>query len=140
MAVFILLLACNLEKGRGRRVTRILVVEDDLGIQAFLEMALVDEGFDVSLASNGRVALELMTSVEPDLILLDMWMPGMDGRTFLEHYRRLPGKNTPIIIMTAYDDSVRDGTILDTASDCLIKPFDLGSLFECIHKHLPPSG
>src|SRR4051812_41091215 len=125
MAVFILLLACNLEKGRGRRVTRILVVEDDLGIQAFLEMALVDEGFDVSLASNGRAALELMTSLEPDLILLDMWMPGMDGHTFLEHYRRLPGKNTPIIIMTAYDDTVRDRTILDAVSDCLIKPFDL---------------
>jgi DNA-binding response OmpR family regulator len=121
-------------------VTLILVIEDDPGIQAFLEMALGDEGFDVSIASNGRAALDLMDTMEPDLILLDMWMPGMDGRTFLDHYRRLRNKNTPIIIMTAYDDTVRDKTILAAVSDCLIKPFDLEALFKCIHQHLPPSG
>ena len=76
---------------RGRRV---LVVDDDLSIQGFLAEALADEGYGVRTAANGREALAILREWRPDLILLDLMMPEMDGWEFRGEQRALPGVST----------------------------------------------
>ncbi|MCJ7774155.1 MAG: response regulator, partial [Desulfobacterales bacterium] len=57
----------------------ILIVDDEPTIQQSLGGILSDEGFEISIASNGYEALQIIQSVSPDLVLLDIWMPGIDG-------------------------------------------------------------
>ncbi len=117
-------------------MSTILVVDDELSIQAFLQMALSDEGYQVISAYNGYEALAALSPYHPDLILLDMWMPGMDGKTFLGHYRQLPNAAAPVIIMTACVDFIDDKALLSSVSDCLSKPFDLDDLLARLEKQL----
>jgi diguanylate cyclase (GGDEF)-like protein len=109
---------------------RILVVDDDPDIVQFVRMNLELESFDVETADNGRVALELAKLRPPDLILLDVMMPEMDGLTVLRRLRNSPATvNVPVIILTAKalaEDRVKG---LDLgADDYITKPFDLEEL------------
>ncbi|MFQ5555319.1 MAG: response regulator [Acidimicrobiia bacterium] len=109
---------------------RILVVDDDPDIIQFVKMNLELEGFEVETAENGRVALESAKSRPPDLILLDVMMPEMDGLTVLRRLRASPATaNVPVIILTAKalaEDRVKG---LDLgADDYITKPFDLEEL------------
>ncbi len=111
----------------------ILVVDDDPGIVGFLELALIDEGYAVRAAANGREALEQMREFRPSLILLDMNMPVMDGWEFCRRLRsRGPADSSiPIVVMTAARDAaVRSRDV--GAQGCLGKPFDLDHLFGVI--------
>ena len=63
---------------------RIMVVDDEASIRRSLSDILIDEGFDVILASDGHEALRRLDTAIPDLILLDIWMPGMDGTEVLK--------------------------------------------------------
>jgi two-component system nitrogen regulation response regulator NtrX len=70
----------------------ILVVDDEKSILQSLEGILIDEGFDVQIESNGARALERIDEVMPDLVLLDIWMPGMDGiETLIKMKEIYPG-------------------------------------------------
>jgi len=81
-----------------------LVVDDDEGVRSLFGRALEADGWTVDLAENGAVALKLATANRPDLVLLDLMMPVMDGFEFVVHYRRLEGcKETPVIVVTAKD-------------------------------------
>lgn len=81
---------------------KVLYVEDDADIRAVAEMALDGEGFELIVCKSGQEALEKATDCTPDILLLDVMMPGMDGPTTLERLRRLPHlKNTPVVFMTA---------------------------------------
>jgi len=81
-----------------------LVVDDDEGIRSLFGRALEADGWTVALADNGAVALELAAARRPDLVLLDLMMPVMDGFEFVMRYRRLEGcKETPVIVVTAKD-------------------------------------
>ena len=85
--------------GHGRRV---LVVEDDQATQELLQKRLTKEGWQVVGAGNGREALERVTQGTPDLVLLDLMMPEMDGFEFLEAFRKQPGcARTTVVVMTA---------------------------------------
>jgi CheY-like chemotaxis protein len=84
---------------------RILVVDDDTSIRSFVEMALDSVGYAVSTAGNGAQALEVTDQVHPDLILLDMRMPVMDGWTFARTYRQQAGPHAPIVVITAATDA-----------------------------------
>ncbi len=114
---------------------RILVADDDAAILEFLDLALTDEGYEVIGVSNGAEVLDAIAVHPPDLILLDMWMPVMDGRTFLSTYHRQPGAHVPVIIMSA-DDITIDKMLLSSAADFLTKPFDLDELLDCIKRSL----
>ena len=85
------------------RLTRILMIEDDLDIQAVARLALEAlGGFTVAVCSRGHEALETAPVFRPDLILLDVMMPGMDGPTTLMHLRALPDMEAvPVVFMTA---------------------------------------
>lgn len=88
----------------------ILVVEDEKSLNEAYVLILKREGYDVSSAFNGEEALQIAKQAEPDLILLDLRMPKMDGVEFLKKYN--PSKNHPkvkIIIFSNYDDEKEVG-------------------------------
>jgi CheY-like chemotaxis protein len=83
---------------------RALVVDDDEGIRSLFQRALSEDGWTVDEAENGAIALALAERNRPDLVLLDLMMPVMDGFEFVMHYRKLEGcRVTPIIVVTAKD-------------------------------------
>jgi CheY-like chemotaxis protein len=105
----------------------VLVVDDDDSICEFLATALSDEGYTVTTARNGRVALARLDQVEPDLILLDMRMPVLNGWEFATHYRARHGPHAPVVVMTAARDAAGRAAQVQ-AEAFLAKPFDLDDL------------
>jgi DNA-binding response OmpR family regulator len=115
----------------GRRV---LVVDDDLSIQGFLAEALADEGYDVRTAGNGREALAILHVWRPDLILLDLMMPEMDGWAFRAEQRTLPEASmVPVIVLSATRDLDAKTRDLEPAQ-VFSKPFDLELLLGTIER------
>ena len=108
-------------------LTRILYVEDEPDIQAVAQLALeAVGGFTVAICSAGQEALEKAPGFNPDLILLDVMMPGMDGPTTLGKLREIKAlANTPVIFMTAKVQAheVAQYKALG-ALDVIAKPFD----------------
>jgi two-component system copper resistance phosphate regulon response regulator CusR len=102
---------------------RILVVEDEAGIADFLVRGLREEGFTVEHAADGESAWHAVQTETWDLVLLDWWLPGLDGLEILRRLRQA-GRDTPVLFLTARDavsDRVRG---LDNgADDYLCKPF-----------------
>ena len=91
-----------------------LVVEDDLNAREMMRRLLVGEGWGVSVAANGREALDRLIAERPNLVLLDLMMPEMDGFEFLAEFRKNPKfASTPVIVVTAADLSVADRRRLD---------------------------
>jgi PAS domain S-box-containing protein len=90
---------------QGRRV---LVVEDDPDTRSWLSRTLREEGWTVSEAANGREGLALVAEASPDLVLLDLMMPEMDGFEFLEELRGGLGHRLPVVVITAADLSPED--------------------------------
>lgn len=114
----------------------ILVVDDDDTIAMTLESFLIEEGYPVIVAHNGKEALERAEELPPAVILLDMKMPVMDGWAFASAYRQQDGPHAPIIVMTAAHDSrQRAGEI--AADGFIPKPFDLDELLAIIRCYLP---
>lgn len=107
---------------------KLLLVEDDPSMQTALKRTLQNRGMQVEVCSDGRVALERWQSAPPDVVMLDLTLPGMDGLEVLEQARR-GGLATPVLILTARG-TVGDRIIgLNTgADDYLPKPFDLDEL------------
>src|SRR5690606_10142132 len=118
--------------GRHLVQARILIVEDDPAILELLRFHLDNEGFSTLSATDGRAALEAYARSRPDLVLLDLMLPGMDG---LEVCRRIrKSSETPIIILTAKgqeDDRVRG--LESGADDYVTKPFSPRELVARIH-------
>ncbi|MCY4526642.1 MAG: response regulator transcription factor [Anaerolineaceae bacterium] len=102
---------------------RIFVVEDDSNILDLLQLYLTQEGFHVAGASDGQAALEQILKEAPDLVVLDLMLPGLDGR---EICRRVRARSEmPIIMLTARDDDVDKIVGLELgADDYLTKPFN----------------
>lgn len=119
---------------------RLLLVEDDRGVRESLSRALELEDFDVSTASDGLAALQVMVSRSPDAIILDVMMPRMDG---LEVARRIRsrGDTTPILMLTARHEVSNRVEGLDAgADDYLVKPFALDELLARIRALLRRGG
>ena len=81
-----------------------MVVEDDPAVRAVLTEVAQDEGCEICAAENGRDALSLASAHEPDLVLLDLHMPVMDGAAFAREYRRRGGR-APILVVSNCDDA-----------------------------------
>ena len=87
---------------KGGSGQRVLVVEDDGATRDLVQKHLTKEGWKVVTAENGRVALERVSEAKPDLVLLDLMMPEMDGFEFLEAFRKQPEcAQTTVVVMTA---------------------------------------
>jgi len=95
--------------GRGDAGCRVLIVEDDARTRALLHTRLEKQGWSVIDAENGRVALERMAESSPDVILLDLMMPEVDGFQFLDRIRTREGwRSIPVIVITAKDLTEED--------------------------------
>ncbi|MGH7737419.1 MAG: response regulator transcription factor [Candidatus Tyrphobacter sp.] len=101
---------------------RVAVVDDDRLIREMLELGLSREGFEVATASDGQAALELVRRFDPEVIILDIMMPKIDGFTLLPMLREI--SHVPILMLTAkgaLEDKVR--SLGAGADDYLVKPF-----------------
>lgn len=114
-------------------MARVLVVDDDENIREFVSLALMGEGHDVEVAPNGAIALDVLQSVSPDVILLDMRMPVMDGWQFASRYREIPGRRAQLVVMTAARDAARSASEISADAN-LAKPFELDELLNLVEQ------
>lgn len=105
----------------------ILLVEDELPIRRFLRASLTGEGYRLAEAVNGEQALRLAAQQPPDLVILDLGLPDLDGQEVLRRLREW--LRAPIIVLSARDQEQQKVTALDHgADDYLTKPFGTGEL------------
>ncbi len=105
-------------KNREIIMTKILIVDDEPDILDFLSYNLRKEGFDVATASSGKEALEMALKIRPQLIILDIMMPEMDGVEVCRRLRANPDFNkTTITFLTARDEDVSQISALDVGGD-----------------------
>jgi DNA-binding response OmpR family regulator len=115
---------------------RILVVDDEEDVQILIRRILSDAGYDVDSASDGEAALERIEDRRPDLVVLDLMMPGLDGWGVLENLRKRPDP-PPVVVVTALADyqaftrGVREG-----AAAYVCKPFHFAELVATCQKVL----
>lgn len=102
----------------------ILVIDDDMHIGNLLEEALVGEGYSVLRAYSGTEAQLLLSKTKPDLILLDLMLPGLSGEELLPQIRDIP----VIVVSAKADTADKVGLLLGGASDYITKPFELSEL------------
>lgn len=108
--------------------TTVLLAEDDKSVREALQRALRFEGYDVHAVNDGGEALEAMMTLDPDVILLDVMMPGLDGLATCRRIRE-KGIRTPVLMLTARHDVADRVAGLDAgADDYVVKPFDLEEL------------
>jgi DNA-binding response OmpR family regulator len=115
---------------------KILVADDEQEIRNLLEHFLKGQGYEVVLASDGNQALELAVEENPQLVILDIKMPGLDG---LEVCKRLKEKEQtkliPVIVITGFEDNKMEALDLG-ADDFVNKPFDMAEIFSRVKSAL----
>jgi DNA-binding response OmpR family regulator len=117
-------------------MSTILVVEDDPIIRQTVEYALRRAGFSVHSAADGTTALDLAERINPELVLLDLMLPGVDGYTIAERLRA-DDRETAIIMVTALDDERDKVRGLDSgADDYITKPFSMEELLARVRANL----
>ena len=106
---------------------KILIVEDDSSISSFLETVLTSAGYQVLTAETCARGMMMQSSHVPDLVVLDLGLPDMDGETFLREVRK--NSSTPIIVLSARSDEADKVSALDLgANDYMTKPFGTAEL------------
>jgi pilus assembly protein CpaE len=125
--------------------TKVLVVDDDLNIQRVLVFTLKQEGFEVHVASDGQAGVEMAAAIDPDLILMDVAMPKLDGYSATRQIRAAEtaaaGRRVPIIMLTAEADvEQRVRGLRAGADDDIVKPFHPLELIARIKALLARSG
>src|SRR3970282_1039790 len=120
----------------GSMTTTILIVEDEYAVARGVQYALQQEGYAVTVARSGEEGLEFATQQAPDLVILDVRVPGMDGFEVLRRLRST-GSKAPVLFLTARDDEVDKVIGLELgADDYLTKPLGLQQMMSRI-KALP---
>jgi len=115
---------------------RILIADDDPGIVDAVQLMLQFYGYDVDFTYNGNDVLELNKGHLPDLILLDIWMSGVDGRDVCREFKqRESTRHVPVLMISASKDVA--GSVMEAgADDFLPKPFDMDELVNRIERLL----
>ena len=112
--------------------TKVLIVEDDGNIAELLHLYLEKEGYDTQVAADGGKGVELFRSFRPDLVLLDIMLPVMDGWSVLRKIRE--GDKTPVIMLTAKGELTDKVQGLEGgADDYIVKPFEMKEVLARIH-------
>lgn len=111
----------------------VMAVEDDDRIRKLIRTVLEGEGYEVVSASNGGDALRLLDEAKPQVILLDLMMPGLDGWAFLRAIRE-QGVKTPVVLVSAISDLPAEARRL--GADSLPKPFAVEDLIAKVEKHV----
>jgi two-component system response regulator (stage 0 sporulation protein F) len=107
---------------------KLLIVDDQIGIRILLMEVFSTEGYDTFQAANGRAALDIVMTHRPDLVLLDMKIPGMDGLEILKQIKEFD-RGIKVIMMTAYGelDMIKEATDLGALMH-FTKPFDIDEM------------
>ena len=107
-------------------MAKVLLVDDDRALQELIKMSLEVEGHEVTVASDGRLAIAEITATPFDLIILDLVMPVMDGVCFIRWLRKEKGDETPVLIMSG---AVKGGMVEQLkssgATEVVCKPIDI---------------
>ncbi|MBW4505622.1 MAG: response regulator [Scytonematopsis contorta HA4267-MV1] len=119
--------------GKGR----ILVVDDVVDNFLLVQVILEEEGYEVEFADNGREALKMIESEPPNMVLLDMMMPDMDGFEVARRIRENSKYSSlPILFVTAYDELVSETKINSVADGLIKKPIDFDELIDRVQTAL----
>ena len=115
---------------------KILVVDDDRLGTTLVKFGLSEKSYDVIIAGDGDIALELVKEQSPDLIVLDVMMPNMNGYEFMTELKQLQGvETTPVVMLTA-NETMEDLFKLEGVKGYFIKPVNVGQLLgkikECL--------
>jgi CheY-like chemotaxis protein len=114
-------------------MSSVLVVDDEQAIREFLDDVLTGEGYQVSTATDGQAALTHLAAAPPDLVLLDIMMPVLDGREVLRRMRADPKlSRVAVLVMSA----AADPALLEGVDRFLPKPFDLDHLLSAVEELL----
>jgi two-component system response regulator (stage 0 sporulation protein F) len=115
---------------------KLLIVDDQNGIRILLTEVFSTEGYKTYQASNGKLALEIVRNYAPELVLLDMKIPGMDGLDILKHIKSIDA-SIKVIMMTAYGelDMIKEATDLGAIMH-FTKPFDIDELRQAVNSQL----
>ena len=118
-----LIMQFDLKIKRGEKMNNILIVDDDMDIQTILSDSLKLEGYKTRVAGDGDAALKQISNQTPELILLDVRLPGMSGLQLLEKIKKI-NKNLVVIMLTGYGD-IKDAVLAIKlgAFDYITKPF-----------------
>jgi CheY-like chemotaxis protein len=121
-------------------VSKILVIDDDVDLSAVAKGVLEREGFTVILASNGEEGLTQARKEKPDLIILDITMPVMDGYTFANEFNRdMTIANIPVVALTSYVESPLDQPVPFQVAEWVKKPLKPKDLVLLVKKYLKNS-
>jgi len=117
---------------------RIALVDDDIGIQEMLKGELENSGYEVEVVPEGHGLIDVLIKTKPDLVLLDVSLPGMDGISLCHELRRTPGMaGLPVIMLTAFaDKKTIDDSLMFGADDYIGKPFSIKEIRAKIEKYL----
>jgi len=111
---------------------KVLIVEDDDNIAELLRLYLEKDGFTVTIAENGAVGVAEFEKFKPDLVMLDIMLPVLDGWGVCKEIRAI--SNVPIIMITAKGETLDKVTGLEMgADDYIVKPFEVGELMARVH-------
>ena len=133
----------TIPRGYTEGVPRILSVEDDVDLQQVFSYVFTKKKWDVTYAYDGKDGLEKAKELRPELILLDMMLPGLNGIEVIEGLKADERtRGIPVIVMTAYpsDESfLRSAVIAMGAVEYLAKPVRIDELVKTIERLLPPA-
>ena len=105
------------------KLGKVLVVDDDKNISEIIGIYLMNAGYEVKKSYNGKDALDVYDNIKPDLVLLDIMLPGIDGVEVLKNIRK--NNSTPVIMLTAKGDTFDKVLTLELgADDYIVKPFE----------------
>ena len=108
----------------------VLVVDDEPVLRTIVREILLEEGYAVIEAPDGRVMLEIMARERPDLVLMDVMMPGVDGREAYQQLRSHPEyRDVPVVMMSA---AIQSHRLDPSIAGFMSKPFDLNQLIELV--------
>jgi DNA-binding response OmpR family regulator len=117
------------------KAPRVLVIDDERYMRDMLEMGLAQHGFEVRTAADGAAALQSIAGWEPDVVVLDIMMPKIDGMSLIPMIRR--ASEVPIVMLSARDEPHdKIAALTAGADDYLGKPFNLGELAARLHSRL----
>jgi CheY-like chemotaxis protein len=127
----------------------VLIVDDDPSIRMVIEHALAGDGYAVTTVDDGAGVIDQLFRTTFDLVILDLYMPGMNGFEVLRQIREpasglLPARRTPntvkVMVVSAHSDPSTVSFVLKRGADlCLAKPFDLGDLLQATRQLLAPA-
>ena len=117
---------------------RILIVDDEPGIRQSLIGVLGDEGFEAQAVESGEQCLEVLAASIRDIVLLDIWLPGMDGLEALSRIQQIPATDRPVVVMISGHGSIETAVKATKlgAYDFLEKPLSIEKTLVAVHPSL----